>query len=319
MSLPKVTALQRWLVVIGFGLTGIVGFTKWYFGEDLNPELSAIVKLGSAPNWTEEMLVEYAKRDFIATTPGTWTTEAVEQLITRNPGIQLGSYFSVFVVQPWMEHAPVGTYGHTWWKALEPYLLPGPVAIYGQNWVWDVTNPDARTAAIAIAKEYVDEYHLTWLMLDFMADPLPDLGGQGIERLDFDRNKIVYWDDPAERQMIHRTWQTYLEELHEAMPYVQMIPNGNLLMGPDPCGECAALADGCYIEAFPNWFFGSGTLEQKLVQALSPRYSGSLHTLTSERYRNGRGWTFIEETISVGVDSIAPLFPKAVHTWRDKR
>jgi hypothetical protein len=311
-----------------------------FLGRPLDHQLSGYLKLGNAPMADEAWLDDKAHYDFLAFTFGAWSKPpmvgAKAGLIARNPGISLGTYFSMFTAAQWTKRAYESypdSWGGRWWAGLSPYLArtnendpvtgrPDTAAIFMNNYVWNVTLPAARAVAVDLLNQYVREEGLDWAMLDFCSVPLPNLkvdqGPQWEEMeygdLDFDQNGIGHWDDFAEQQLLDQSWRDFIRELRAALPKsFLLIPNGKLAI-EDP--DFRTLVDGCYVEGFPMWHFG--TPNANYTNALDPTYPNSLWNLCGKNvWHNDPGYVFLEDRFDRGqLGCVAALFDGAVEMKR---
>jgi hypothetical protein len=183
-----------------------------------------------------------------------------------------------------LQESPRGSYPQRLWAAGSRFLAKtttgDTAAIYRNYPVYDFTDPEARASLIAELDRYVRKNELDWAMLDYCAVNLPDhrQGWPSNEGdLDLDADGVGYWDDKDEREMAREAWFEYIAELRMALPDgFLLIPNGDLALKAD---GFAALVDGCYVENFPHWFFGSQ--DPNYQNALDENYPGSLHHLTA--------------------------------------
>lgn len=304
-QLPLLIAL---IAVLGLSLSSAVLISRLFSESQNDHQLSAYVKWGSAPMPTEEWIEEKSKYDFLAFTFGVWDLSRFdgvkEELMKRNADIRMGTYFGLHSAGRWMRVAPEDSWGGRYWNTVKPYLARTTVgdtaAIFKDAYVWDLTNPVARSAVVDLLRAYVDSTGIDWAMLDFASVPLPNLKQfqdpmwEEMEEgdLDFDQDGVGHWDDPDEQQLLRESYYAFMREMKSALPNeFLLIPNGALAIY-DP--EFSALVDGCYSETFPSYFYGN--VSDQFTNALYPTYPTSLWNLTNQsRWYGNEGFVLIED------------------------
>lgn len=318
------------IALFGAGLFGAVRIAEQVYHEDY--QLSAFCKWGNsprteAPDWAEDM----AKYDLVAYTYGVWEQDKMEtprkELQKKNLDILIGEYMPVHTLGPWMRDAAeqgLETPTAKMWRALSPYLAvttEGDTATIWKNHpLIDLFNPEAVTEMVRVVSENAKESKLDWYMMDFFQVPMPNLKRwqdpiyEEMEHgdLDFDRDGIGHWDDPDERMKLRDIYGEYIQELRAAMPpNMVLIPNGSLAMY-DPL--FAKHVDGCYIEGFPRWFFG--TQAPNYPNAFDPEFRNSLFVLSEKhRWYSDKYFILIEDMYHTGdFGYIAQMFDGGVES-----
>jgi len=297
--------------IFGFSLFGVSEIAKQITESKNDHQLSAHMKLGSSPRPVEGWVEYMAEYDFIGFSPGAWDKpqmEGMQEEIQRlNLDMQFGSYISAFACNRWTKIAyeqGQDTYIAHWWEELSPFLAAttegDTAAIWKDAYVYDLFNPVARTKAITLMDGYIRRNNLDWIMLDFVSVPLPNLKAsqdpiyEEMEHgdLDFDRDGIGHWDDPDERAALRVIWDLYIEEMVATFPKnLKIIPNGSLAIKD---ADFAKRVHGCYVEGFPQWFFG--TSASNFPNAYDEDFQNSLWILSeNDRWRNGEGFVMIED------------------------
>jgi hypothetical protein len=322
--MPKKSLL--WMVTVGValfgaGLFGAFQIAQQVYHEDYQD--TAFVKWGSAPRPDSLWVVEKSQYDFLAFSPNAWDNESMqearEELLKENLDIMLGSYIWAFNVPTWAITAAENGYegfSTDFFRAAEPYwavTTEGDTAtIWKDNPIFDVFNPECRTAVIQSMNTYIRRNHIDWMMLDFISVPIPHLmyNENEIGDLDFDRDGIGHWVDLDEQQKLAEVWVDYIEEMRETFPQnFKIIPNGESAI-KDPL--FAKLVDGCYIEHFPEWFFGETS--PNFNNAFDPEYPNSLWELSrSDRWYSSKYYVMIEDVYNRGTFGyIAKIFDNVV-------
>jgi len=315
------------IALFGAGLFGAFQIAQQVYHEDY--QNTAFAKWGSSPRPDSLWVFEKSQYDFVVFSPNSWDKKSMKQaredLLTENLDIMLGSYQWAFNVPMWAITAAENGYeGYStdFFRAAEPYwavTTEGDTAsIWKHNPIFDVFNPECRTAVIQSMDKYIRRNQLDWMMLDFISVPLPNLkqfqddvySENEHGDLDFDRDGIGHWDDPDEQQKLAEVWVAYIKEMRETFPQnFKIIPNGNTAI-KDPL--FAKLVDGCYIEHFPEWFFGS--VPPNFPNAFDPEYPNSLWELSrSDRWYSSKFYVMIEDVYNRGTYGyIAKIFDNVV-------
>lgn len=321
------------IAVFGLSLAGISKIATHVYESQKDNQRTAYTKWGSTPKIDERWISEKATYDFIAVSPGAWDSpsmqEAKIELQRQNLDILIGSYISAFTSSQWTKDAydrNIEGFLYDWWEATSPYLAYttecDTAAIFKNNYVFDVFNPECRTAVIGVMNDYIVRNDLDWIMLDFISVPIPNLKKwqdpiweeMELGDLDFDQNGIGHWDDREEQRQLRTVWDLYIEEMRDTFPSdLLIIPNGGLSI-KDPL--FSALVDGCYVEGFPQWFFG--TAEANYTNALDPEYFNSLWILANpDRWRTPRNFVMIEDRYDRGTFGyISMMFDNVVELKR---
>ena len=298
--------------IFGAGLFGAFNIARLISESENDIQNTAYVKWGTAPETSVEWFDDKAQYDLVAFTYGAWDDNrlatAREELQSRNLDILLGTYYQAFTVAEWTKRAYEAgreTYGALWWERLSPYLAvtteQDTAAVFKANYIIDIFNPKVRTIAISMCDSLIRQFDLDWVMIDFISTPIPNLNGtypqyeaQVHGDLDLDRDCIGHWDDPDEQEKLRLVWAEYIKEMRETFPPdVKLIPNGSLAI-KDP--TFASIVDGCYIEMFPQFFFGDYNPQYK--NALDPNYRNSLYNLDKEYSWYGRQHFILIEDVS---------------------
>jgi hypothetical protein len=334
--------------LLGILLTAVVLVASWYVlprpgrpvPTDPSPPLySGYLKFGNPPDPTVPgWVAERANFNFLCYSGNAWRSPrmkaAADTLRQLNPGIQLGEYASTMAIGQWNIEAVRRKAGAGWaqdyYNAVMPYLArtnqmdpvtgqPDTASIFLRNYSVNLLLPGAIESLVAFHVQYSS--NLDWLLLDFMTIPMPDFrAGQGPRyvseqagEMDLDQDGVAHAEDMDERTALRLAFMQLLRELHAALPKVKLIPNGQLVMIDD---EVALLTDGCYVEGFPQWFFGEGyNFENAMFR---PSYRPSMWSLTAPRYRNGLGFVMIEDRYhQMKHGSAAAMFPQAVEIRRN--
>lgn len=303
------------------------------------PELlSARIKFGNPPDPTAAgWVAEYANFDMLCFSGNAWSSRpmktAAKQLREIKPQIKLGEYFHVMAIGQWVFRdvgygAQPGTWSRDYFDAVTPYLartngldprtaLPDTASIFERNYCINLLEPGAIDALVGFYVAHSSG--LDWYMLDFMTVPMPDFrAGQGPRYLaeqtgdmDLDQDGIAHKDDVDEQLALRAAFIELLGALRSQLPdEFLLIPNGALALVDD---AVAHLCDGVYVEGFPTWNFRNGAEGAMFDQAAAP----SLWSLTTSRYRNGKGLVLIEDkwhTMQLG--RVAACFPGVVETVR---
>jgi len=231
---------------------------------------TAFMKLSNAPIPSGAWIATHAPYNYVAVSYGVWDNipmrTAYKQLKQVNPSIKLGTYYSVHSIGQWMVKAPLDTRARGYWEAMKPYLAhttTGDTAsIYQNAYLWNVLDPRARLAAIEQLVFYVRDNRLDWAMLDFISVPLPNLKSPYWESfedgdLDLDGNGVSHWEDTDEQVALRAAFGDYIAQARSLLPPgFRLIPNGSLALMDTTFSR---LVDGCYVEGFPAWFYGSDT------------------------------------------------------------
>lgn len=243
---------------------------------------TAFMKLSNAPTVDADWIATHAKDDWIALSLDAWTAPQMagvaDSLRARNPKIHIGTYWPVFSIGSYMRRADRSTYAGRYWNAAAPYLARttegDTAAIFANAFVWDIRSAAAREGVLLVLADYVRATGCDWAMLDFMSVPLRDLKvfqdprWQEMEHgdLDFDQDGVAHWNDLDETQAIRQAFADYVADLRRLLPKgFRLIPNGDLALQNF---EFCHLVNGCYVEGFPRWFYGSGD---------SPNYENAMN------------------------------------------
>lgn len=294
-------------------------------------QLTAFVKNGNPPRMNQADIEKMSRYDFLHFANGSWELphmrRAADSLRVLNPDINLGDYYSFFTVSQWMARADTSRYPGRWWRDLSPYLAvttEGDTAsFWNKSYCWDICDPEARAIAVNLVNRYVRENGIGHLMMDWMTIPMADLlewqpqewQDQVHGDVDWDRDGIGHWDDPDEQEFLRQEVYKYVKELRAALPEsCLLIPNGGLAV-KDPV--FAKLVDGCYLEQFPWWLFGSG--DAHYANAVDPDYPNSLWELSRpDRWRTPNFYVMLEDKWNYdAVGYIAQCFDRVVHLRRE--
>lgn len=293
---------------------------------------TAYMKLGNCPDPTPAWVDDHAQYDFVALTWGAWADPRMqnvgERMRARNPDIHLGTYVSTHACPPWMRDAPEGTWARRWWDAMSTHLAftteGDTAAIFKNAYVWNVLDPAARADAVVLLNAYAREQHIDWAMLDFITVPMPNLKvwqdpkWEAAEAgdLDFNQNGVGHWNDPGEQAALRVAWGRFMAEIRASLPAgFLLIPNGALAI-QDP--SFSKDVDGCYVEGFPRWFFGSGD-SMDYGAALHPANAPtSLPNLAAPgRWHSPAWFVMIEDAFQCRqLGYVAALYPGVVETFR---
>lgn len=243
----------------------------------------AFIKWGNAPAWSAPGWYDRAAAyDYAAFTPGVWDGHQgdLDSLLLRNADFMAGTYFSTHSVPEWMANAGEGSYPRALYDALISHVLPdtlgNPASVWPNTVLYDFTDPNVQRAAGALLADYVRRNHIDWVFLDYCSATLPPAG-------------LAIQQAPDYREQMVAAWTGYMGVLRELVPpAVKLIPNGSLALRDS---SFARLADGCFVEDFPRYFFG--TVGPNWNNALDPDYLWSLFPLTQPRYREGVGVVMI--------------------------
>lgn len=325
---PSVVLITTTIVVLlSIAASMALQGCKWENSAS-NWQQTAYIKLGNSPDPVPNWVAEKSKYDFVCLTFGAWADPVMqnvgERMKAQNPTIRLGTYVSTHACPPWMRDAPATTFAGRWWRELSPYLARttegDTAAIFKDAYFVDVTNPQARAAMVAITSEYVTSTGLSWAMLDFFSVPMPDLkwgAWVGIEHgdLDLDGDGVGHWQDADEQQELRAAFESLIAEYRAALPKgFLLIPNGALAI-TDP--TFSKLVDGCYVEGFPRWFFGSGD-RMNYGAALDPARKNAVPDLvTPGRWHSSEFFVMLEDCFDSGqIGYIAALYPHLVEMKR---
>lgn len=313
MNKPRLSMLVKGVALLGVSILLLAGCLESTTPKD--NQLTYYVKNSNAPSPTTEWYDEKSQYDFIHLTPGAWEVgrlmpSAGDSLRARNKDIDLGTYVSLFSVPLWMGQADTTRHPGRWFRDLSKFYAvttEGDTAsLWKKSHVFDVVNPKARAIAINEVNRYVREQRLGHVMLDWASIPMANLLQWQPQEwqdtvhgdLDFDRDGIGHWDDPDEQEMLRKVWYTYMEEMRAVLPTnCKIFINGSLAI-KDP--QFAKLVDGCYVEGFPNFFFGG--VGKHYINALDPDYPSSLWNLANQkRWYGGEGYVLIEDLYNENV------------------
>jgi hypothetical protein len=297
--MPRLILLTKSVAAFGFSLWVATVLAEPINDTEQENQLSAWIKWGNPPTMDEAWADHAAQYDFVAYAPGVWEgkSKARRMLRKRNPDIRIGTYFQMHTLPYWLQRSNPESYPGRLWAAGSPFLARtttgDTAAIYRNYPVYDFTNPDARAAIIAELNRYVRANHLDWALLDYCPVAIPDhrQGWPGVEGdMDLNGNGVGYWDDDDEPAFAISAWYDYLEEMRAILPDgFLLIPNGNLAMRKD---SFARLVDGCFVENFPHWFFGSQAPNYQ--NALDKNFPNSLHNLTApHRWNREPGYVML--------------------------
>jgi hypothetical protein len=329
MQRPRLTMVLLGIALAGSTLAGAVWLVQQIRTSENDHQLTALIKWGSPPRPTPQLLATVAPYDFVAFSYGAWDTPAMQTFAAdarrQNLDVHLGTYYHMFTAPQWCKTA--AEQGQTgwlakWWVAMSPYLAStadgDTAAVWMDNYDWNVTIPEARAAAIGQLRDYVRATGITWAMLDFMSVPLESfqIPGYPIRDPDFDGDGIACKDDADEKQLLKESWYAYVRELRATLgEEFRLIPNGSLAL-QDP--RFSLLTDGCYVEGFPRWFYGSGG-DLNYSNALDPAYGPqALPNLTAAgRWHREPGVVMIEDGYATGkYGHVAALFDGTVEVRR---
>ena len=274
---PRLRMVLLGIALAGTGITGAVFLAQQLHQADNDHQLTCLIKWGNPPVPTPDWVDMVSRYDLAAFSYGVWDTPAMQQaakdIRRKNLDIHLGTYFSAFTAPLWCradaERGGDG-WGARWWRAVSPYIAYGvdgdTATVFNGQPVFNVLLPEARDAAIGELSAYVRATGITWVMIDFMSVPL-DLG-QPVD-IDLDNDGLGQRGDTDEQAALKAAWYAYARELRAALGgEVLLIPNGSLAM-TDP--QFSKLVDGCYVEGFGKWFYGSGDAPN-YGNALDPAY-----------------------------------------------
>lgn len=322
------------LIGIAIALMGCTLGTAVYLARSLKEsdedwQATALIKWGNPPVPTHQWIVSTATYDFVGLSWGVWANPgmkaAADSIRMRNLDIHLGTYFNLHTVPNWCRRdAERG--GTGWparlWTDLSPFIVltaeGDTAAIWKDEPVFNVLDPRARAAAAKVLGDYARATGVSWAMLDFVSVPLESfrLPGYPVREPDFDGNGLACRDDPAERAALRLAWGAYMTELRAAVPPgFLLIPNGGLALTDQ---TFSLLTDGCYVEGFGKWFYGSGD-SPDYSAALSPLYGPqSVPNLCRPgRWANGVGYVMLEDYADQGLlGCVAALWPGAVELKR---
>ncbi|PIR43313.1 hypothetical protein COV24_03590 [candidate division WWE3 bacterium CG10_big_fil_rev_8_21_14_0_10_32_10] len=268
-------------------------------------DVRGLIKWGNSPQFTlNNWANAISKYDFFATTPGAWENHAntIATIKNVNPKFKAGTYFQMHTAATWMASAGEGTYPKLLWDYLSLHpagSVDGSTipTVWYTNPVYDIFDATVRQTAANLLGNYVNTYNLNWIFLDFVSVPIGSFNGSYI--LDFNRNGVSLWDDTTEQDQLKQVWFDYISEIRtEVGDDVQIIPNGKLALTDD---SFASIVDGCFVEDFPKYFFGS--VEYDWDGAFNIEHIPSLYSLNQKRYRNGRGSVFIHNDINIDTDN----------------
>lgn len=318
------------LSLFGGGIWGVSKIAQQIYHKDY--QLTGMLSNGHNPPMTEENIEKTAKYDFAFFTPGLYERQsykdAIPEIQRLNLDFMVGSYIPVHSIGPWCKTAyEMGQTGYLakLWENCSPHFAittEGDTAtIFRNAFLIDLFSAEARTALIETNAEYMREHKIDAAMLDFFSVPLPNLKvfqdpiWEELELgdLDFDRDGIGHWDDPDEKQELRRVWDLYMDEAREKYPqFTKLYPNGSLPLW-DPL--FSKYFDGCYIEGFPNWFFG--TQAPNWPNVYDPEFPHSLWNLCNpDRWYSSDYYIFLEDTnFTRNFGYIAKVFPRAVELF----
>jgi hypothetical protein len=327
-----VVAFAAAAILIAFAAVAILSGCKLETAEPDFDQQSAFMKLSNAPTISPGWYDRRARDDFVILSLDAWSNPnlagAADSLRARNPKIVTGTYWPVFSLASYMRESPPTSYAGRLWAAATPFLAQttegDTAAVFLNAFVWDITNAKARARVVAVLADYARETGIGVAMLDFMSVPIPDLKvfqdrrWQDMERgdLDFDRDGVGHWNDQDEQAATRQAFVDYVAELRRAMPAgFRLVPNGSLALEDVAFSH---LVDGCYIEGFPRWFYGSGD-DPNYLNAMDAGFGPAAlpNVCAPGRFAVTPGIVFLEDRFDRGdLSVVAAMFDGAVEMRR---
>jgi len=234
-----------------------------------------------------------------------WETPADLALIRQaNPDIRILAYFSVKDIQlPWAEVAP-GKYTRRLYDAALPYLVHTVTGDTVSDWygayVYDFTNPDARSAMLDIFEEFqtTSGNRFDGVFWDYFSPTLwvpqdiKDVTGDA----DFDGDGIGHWDDPDEIDSFLLGQEAWIDEMRVRMgeDFIQVANGVRALVD----STFAAKVDGMFYEDFPAQGFYGGPPFQLALDANQFNNLWAAHSWP--RTRNGGPWLILSHFRTAG-------------------
>jgi hypothetical protein len=291
---------------------------------------AACIKLGNFPVASTAFYDALGAYDYGCFTTGWWENGPLQSLTQevhkRNPRFNAGSYLTVFAVAEWEASASPTSINGDWYRTMLPFIAytteQDTAVIYPRARVVNYMLPGAIEAAAGVWRRHLntpEAQQVKWVMLDFCSSPLPDMMGgspllaaQQHGRMDLDGDGLDHWHDVDEQARWREINFELMDILRETRPGLKLIPNGQLAI-VDPA--FARLVDGCYIEGFPQWFFGG---DWNYVNALSTTYPHGIPALTRPgRFRSDPAYIMVEDRYDQGiVGRIAGLYDSVIEMRR---
>ena len=291
---------------------------------------AACIKLGNFPVASPEFYDSLGAFDYGCFTTGWWERGPLQQLTPevhkRNPRFAAGSYLTVFAVPDWSASASISSINGDWHQTMLPFIAhttEGDTAmIYPGARVVNYMLPGAIEAAAGVWRRHLNKpeaAQIKWVMLDFCSSPLPDMlmgspnyVAQQHGLMDLDGDGVGHWTDRDEQASWRAINFELMRILRETRPGLKLIPNGQLAIVDT---LFAAEVDGCYIEGFPQWFFGGAVNYQN---ALSATYPHGLPAITRPgRFRSNPAYIMVEDRYDQGiVGRLAGLYSNVIEMRR---
>lgn len=306
MNKPRLSIVAR-ITGIGGATLAVAVLLATQLQQGVRDQQLGLIKWGSRPSYEAEGWYDVtAQYDWVAFSLGAFDFNAdkVDSLVVRNVDIMVGTYFNAITDGPWGRKAPEGYTIRAMTDTIRgryAITTEGDTASIWKNFpMYDFFDEDVVNDVTDVLADYVVTNKLDWVFIDHFNVVIPDLMQWQPEFLpfregdpDLDRDGIGHWDDLDEQEAYRIKCAEFINIIRSKLPpSVKLIPNGSLAMRDD---SFSLLTDGCFIENFPQHFFGSQ--DPNWENAFDPDYPFSVYNIArQDRYRNGNGIVFLCNT-----------------------
>lgn len=314
--------------LIAAGAIGLAQLPGLIRGSLNHYQQAAYMKLGNYPVAGEALYASLEPFDYSCMSTGWWEQRQCAGLRQgaqkKNPRHMTGSYLTVFAIAEWEYAAHDTMLVKDWAVTMDRFLAmttEGDTArIYPKARVINYFLPGAIDSARAVWARHLNQPEardVQWFMLDFCSSPLPDMlppGGDPQQHglMDLDQDGIDHWHDADEKARWRQVNFELVRILDQIRPSAYFIPNGQLAI-IDP--EFSREVDGCYVEGFPQWFFGGA---YRIDNALDPEFAHSIPNLVAPgRFKAVPGYIMVEDRYDSGIPGyLSALFDGVIEVRR---
>jgi len=327
----KLKAIALGVAILGTGLLAVVKLAEQvYYPLLANQPLSGFVGLGDAPalaNSTEWDLV--ASHDFVAYRFGALQGKSAEidSMYYRNLSLMLGTYFNINSLEYWMADEAADNPAKILWEAVTAdflvYTTTGDTAsITGNDPLFTLETKSAKATVVRIITDYVQEYGLDWILLDYCPNTVytNEADGDNVDGPpDHNGNLLGYYSDGKDQETVLDAHSDFIDDLRESLP------NNFLILASGDrglfSGNFVSKLDGVYLKNFPSTYFASPGENYDYALDIDEDVNTTVTTIrevTRNKYYDGFGYVLMaNSTIHGSARIMSAMHDGAVYIEED--